>query len=103
MNTTNTAGKYLVDHTIVVDHPELRDSSYRPVSAGTRVHLSWRFATRAGALAFVADILSGQCDFASEYVSCVRVTMDIEPKKFGSKSWREVVPRTERTRQRAAA
>lgn len=103
MSNTNNAGKYLVDYTLTVDRPELRDSSYRPVPAGTKCALQARFATRAGALAFVAEIMAGQWDFAAEIVTSVRCTMDVNVRVSGGKSWREIVPRTARARQAQAA
>lgn len=95
---TNTAGKYLVDFTLTVDRPELRDRSYHAVPAGTRVVQQARFASRKSALAFVAEIMTGQWDFDGEIVTRVRCTMDVNVKVFGGKSWREIVPATDRAR-----
>jgi hypothetical protein len=98
MTNANNSGKYLVEFTTTIDHPELRDDSYRPVQAGTRCYQKAEFATRRAALALVDDILSGQYDFASELVTSVRCTMAVNVRIVGQKPWREVLPRTERAR-----
>lgn len=98
MTNAKNAAKYLVEFTTTVDHPELRNSSYRPVPAGSRFFEQKGFATRRAAMALVEEILSGQYDFASELVTTVRCTMAVNVRIVGQKPWREVLPRTERAR-----
>ena len=64
---------YTVEMVLVVDRPDLRDASFAPVPAGTRVRQSWRYATQAAAVAEFERVLAGEYDFDSEYVARVWV------------------------------
>jgi len=64
---------YRVYITTTIDRPEYRDASYNPTTPGKRVtHIVTR-ATAAGAVATYEEILRGEGDFLSEYVSAVEV------------------------------
>ena len=64
---------YEVRFTIVVDHPEKRDSSYAPVEPGTRSHQVWSYDSQADAARVGDSILRGEWDFGSEYVASLQV------------------------------
>lgn len=63
---------YRVTVVTTVDHPEKRDASFIPVSAGTRVVEHHYFDDCAIARRFYAAALAGESDFSSEYVSGLR-------------------------------
>ncbi|TXH56153.1 MAG: hypothetical protein E6Q97_06985 [Desulfurellales bacterium] len=68
-----SAVKYEVEFFILVDHPEKRDASYRPVEPGTMVRTVWEYPTQSRAVAVFDSICRGDYDFGSEYVTKVRV------------------------------
>lgn len=63
--------KIIVEFTIHIDHPELRDSSFKP-SVPRKTSIQWYPETRKGAINIVNSILAGEEDFSSEYVSRVQ-------------------------------
>lgn len=71
-NTNTVALPYEIRITTIVDAPERRGASYRPVAPGTPIHITERFATQRRAVAFYNEIVSGEWDFGSEYVSRIQ-------------------------------
>lgn len=67
------AAKYEVEFFILVDHPEKRDASFRPVEPGTMVRTVWEYPTQSRAVRVFESICRGEYDFGSEYVAKVRV------------------------------
>lgn len=67
------AAKYEVEFFILVDHPEKRNASFRPVEPGTLVRTVWEYPTQSRAVAVFDSICRGDWDFGSEYVVKVRV------------------------------
>ncbi len=98
MTNTDRAAKYLVDFTTTIDRPELRGPTYPSLPAGTCHAAKAHFSSRKSALSFVEEILSGRQDSAGEIITSVRLTMAVTVRVFGGQSWREIVPRTARTR-----
>jgi hypothetical protein len=72
MNTNTNALPYEVRITTIVDAPERRGPSYRPVAPGTPIHITERFATQRRAVSFYNEIMAGEWDFGSEYVSRIQ-------------------------------
>lgn len=68
-----TEARYKVEFFTLVDHPEKRDASYRPVEPGTMVRTVWEYPTQSRAVAVFDSICRGDYDFGSEYVMKVRV------------------------------
>lgn len=64
---------YLVRWCVTVDHPEMRNDSFAPVKAGTKVPSKRFTASRADALACFDGLVRGGDNFASEYVSSASV------------------------------
>ena len=60
--------------TVTVDHPEKRGPIYPVVPAGTKLIWEERFEKEAGAVGMFREVLAGQWDCGSEYVSRVMVT-----------------------------
>ena len=69
----NPESFYRVVITTIVDRPELRDDSYRPVKAGTTVRYVKDCVRLAGAVSLYDEVLEGEWDFMSEYAKSVRV------------------------------
>jgi len=72
--TQDKAKEYRVQYTVTVDYPELRGPSYPVVPAGTKLPQtdkvrSWRNAQRR-----YKELLSGEDDYESEYISMVQAT-----------------------------
>lgn len=63
---------YSVQWRLVVDHPEKRDSSFRPVPPGSFGQRR-DFTTQALALGLYESLLRGDEDFAAEYPTEIRV------------------------------
>jgi hypothetical protein len=61
-----------VVHVLKVDHPENRDSTFRPVPAGTTI-FSEEDMPYAAAVRYFEALRSGQWDSSSEYVKRVQV------------------------------
>lgn len=83
---------YIVRHVVKVDRPELRDASFAsraPSSTASRVQVE----DRKKADAIARDLLSGEYDFASEFVSSVEVWQTLR----GGKT-RQVLPVVHRER-----
>jgi hypothetical protein len=79
--------------TVETDHPEKKDSSFRPVKAGTRTPFVQKFDNQKRAIAYAKGLLSGEDDFASEYVANVTVL-----QTYAGKGPRVVMNRVERER-----
>ena len=70
--TTKTPAAYFeVRFTLVVDHPEKRDSSFKPVKAGSAFHQVWTCKTWAEAARYADAFVRGEWDFGSEYIETV--------------------------------
>lgn len=87
---------FKVELTIIVDRPELRDTSYPKVPAGQHIPTAWDYKTQKSAVTMFDSICRGEWDFGSEFVSKVRVLA------FRDNSSPRVV-RQWRLRSRAAA
>lgn len=68
-----TEARYEVEFFTLVDHPEKRNASYRPVEPGTLIRTVWKYTTQSRAVAEFDSICRGDYDFGSEYVMKVRV------------------------------
>lgn len=68
-----TGGQYEVWWTTTVDCPEKRDTGYLQVPVGTKIQDVASFNSRKSAIAHFEDILRGEYDFSSEYVSSAQV------------------------------
>jgi hypothetical protein len=66
-------GAYEVRYTLVIDRPELRDASFRPVAPGTRTVLTWCYTSQTAAVRMFEEMRAGRWDFASEYIAGVSV------------------------------
>lgn len=66
---------YRLNFVLVVDHPELRDSTYPSVPAGRRILTTWQYSKRADAVRAYNEIISNdpQYTWASEYIARVEV------------------------------
>lgn len=64
---------YIVEFTIIVDHPEKRCETLPKVFAGTFINTSSSHQNQASAVKAYREIVQGEWDFGSEYVSRVRV------------------------------
>ncbi|HYE57420.1 MAG TPA: hypothetical protein VD948_02895 [Rhodothermales bacterium] len=65
---------YRISGDIIVDHPERRDASYRPVPAGSISPLPhYTFSVRSYAETALRRIMAGEGDFSSEYVGRLRL------------------------------
>lgn len=64
---------YIVEYTIIVDRPEKRDASFRPVHKDSFVNQSTTCQTHGAAVKLYREMVRGEWDFSSEYVSKVRV------------------------------
>lgn len=64
---------YIVEFTIIVDHPEKRCNTLPRVFAGTFINTSSSHSNQGTALKAYREIIQGEWDFGSEYVSRVRV------------------------------
>jgi len=94
MSNTNTFGTWFsVYHPVVVDHPELRCSTFPVVQAGTVIPSSTGFARQKNAIRFAEQLLKGDNDFSSEYVRAVQVL-----QHYPNRSARVVRKRVERER-----
>lgn len=71
--TLSTVTFYIVAVTTIVDRPELRDVSFRRVPQGTAIHQKITTRSRKSAISLAKAHLTGEYDFASEYVCSVRV------------------------------
>ncbi len=97
---------YEVRCTLVVDRPELRDSSFAVVAPGTKSTYVLAHATQGAAVRCFSRIVAGKDDYASEFVSracVVAVTRTVVGyDNFGAvsqaKSLRTVRSPVERTR-----
>jgi len=89
----NTITGYRVSYTIIVDHPERRDSTFAPVAPGTRIHTAEVFASQGAAVRYFDGLLAGEADFSSEYVS--KATVD---RMYSGRSPRCVRRTVERAR-----
>ena len=69
---------YEVRFTLVVDHPEKRDSSFKPVDPGSRFHQTWSYDGQADAARVGDSMLRGEWDFGSEYITSVQV-LELRP------------------------
>ena len=98
MSNTGRAARYLVEFTTTIDRPERRGPTYPSLPAGTRHADTAHFSSRKSALAYVEEILAGRQDSAGEIITSVRLTMAVTARVFGGPTWREIVPRTARTR-----
>ena len=65
-------GEYIVSWVTTVDHPELRGSTYPKVQPGTKVRGHAKARNESGARAMYKELLGGENDFESEYVSVVQ-------------------------------
>jgi len=70
---TVTALGYVVEYTVRVDHPELRDATFTPVPANSRVRLRVWCPKQSIATREADRLLRGEDDFSSEFVDEVRV------------------------------
>lgn len=68
-----SAVPFVVEYVVVVDHPELRDPSFRPVPRGLRISHRESFTTFGAASRLYDRILSGEHDYGSEYIGRVVV------------------------------
>jgi hypothetical protein len=64
---------YRIRFTVTVDHPELRDSTYKRVPAAHRVLCTESFESRAAAIRAFDARLSGEDDFSTEFVSLIEL------------------------------
>ena len=64
---------YTVEFTIIVDHPDKRCETLPKVFAGTFINTSSSHSNQGAALKAYREIVQGEWDFGSEYVSRVRV------------------------------
>lgn len=64
---------YTVEFTIIVDHPEKRCETLPKVFAGTFINTSSSHPNQGAAVKMYREIVQGEWDFGSEYVSRVRV------------------------------
>ena len=64
---------YTVEFTIIVDHPEKRCKTLPKVFAGTFINTSSSYPNQGAAVKMYREIVQGEWDFGSEYVSRVRV------------------------------
>jgi hypothetical protein len=63
------ATEYVVSYVVTVDHPELRNDSFRPVPAGKKLASTDRFTSQKAAQRRYGELIAGEDDFGSEYVS----------------------------------
>ena len=78
---TTTHNYYQVSYTLLVDHPEMRGPTFKPVTAGHISHHRLSVNTLAEAVSLFNDIKGGSYDFSSECVLRVRVDrMHYNPK-----------------------
>jgi len=87
------SGAYEVRFVLVIDRPELRDASFRPVKPSTRTSQTWCYTSQAAAVGAAREMLEGRWDFASEYIAAVEVV-----QVRGDRGRRTVRRRVERTR-----
>jgi len=68
------AATYTIRYTTTVDRPERRGPSFPQVAAGAKLQDCHKGLSFASAKRSMADLLAGEYDFSSEYVSSVQVT-----------------------------
>lgn len=68
-----SSGQYIVRIRTTVDAPERRGDSYPKVSPGHHCNWTMTFDKQRGAVALYRDVLAGEYDFGSEFVSLVVV------------------------------
>jgi hypothetical protein len=69
--------RYSVRWTVVVDHPEKRNASFRP-SEPHKLHHQKDFETQNAAIAFYDSLVRGEEDFGSEYPTAIRALQIFE-------------------------
>lgn len=85
-------GQFEVRWALVVDRPEKRDASFKPMKAG-RVGQSKSFTNQKMALSYAKGLVAGEEDFESEYPTNITVV-----QLYQGKSPRRVMKPVERER-----
>lgn len=89
--------------TVVADRPELRNASYAPVAAGTKVHQRQVTTSQTQAIRLFEELLGGEWDFAAEYVAAAAVSQLYTGRSPRTVRRRVERERAETTRQRQRA